>query len=325
MKRKYSILLLFLLTFAFQVISGQSLQNIGLDYQDNVIRLPESFIVESEIDPAMYILGPGDKVGVSIITSANISYILTITPSGELWLPDIGSVHLSGETILDAEKKVLQFVKNNKSSAANVSLLLLNNRRFRIQVAGAVVSPGFINVSSIERLTDAIIKTGGLHKLSDEENISITSKDNNKVSASLKNYQYDGNLNNNPILKEGDIVKVPFLPEHIEGILQSITHKQNYVYVTGFVTKPTGHKYISGYTINDYLAMSGGRTDFGNKHSVTIYRNGVSITGDQIIIQPGDQIDVSANMKYRLLGNMSILQTLTAMMTLYLTYQAAIN
>ena len=40
------------------------------------------------------------------------------------------------------------------------------------------------------------------------------------------------------------------------------------------------------------------------------------------ILEPGDQIDIPANMKYRLLGNMSMLQTLTAMMTLYLTFLA---
>jgi protein involved in polysaccharide export with SLBB domain len=264
-------------------------------------------------------------VGVSIITSANIAYILTVTPTGELWLPDIGSVHISGETILDAEKILLKFIKENKSSAVNVSLLLLNNRSFRIQVVGAVVSPGFINVSSVERLTDAIRKTGGLHKLSDEENITISRKGTNKVSASLKNYQYNGDLNNNPALREGDVIKVPFLSEYEEGVIHSITHKQNYVYVSGFVAKPNGHKYLAGYTVNDYLAMSGGINDFGSKNNIAIYRNGLRVIDDEIIIQPGDQIEVPANMKYRLLGNMSILQTLTAMMTLYLTYQAATN
>ena len=43
------------------------------------------------------------------------------------------------------------------------------------------------------------------------------------------------------------------------------------------------------------------------------------------ILQPGDQIDIPANMRYRMLGNISILQTVTAMMTLYLTYQAAVH
>ena len=72
--------------------------------------------------------------------------------------------------------------------------------------------------------------------------------------------------------------------------------------------------------------MSGGITDFGSKNNITIHRNGELLSADgNIIVKPGDQIDIPSNMKYRMLGNMSMLQTLTAMMTLYLTYQAAIN
>ena len=40
------------------------------------------------------------------------------------------------------------------------------------------------------------------------------------------------------------------------------------------------------------------------------------------ILKPGDQINIPANFKYRTLGNMSMLQTLTAMMTLCLTFLA---
>ena len=305
---------------------GQGLQNFGLDNKDKVLRFPETFIIESEIDPEMYILGPGDKVGVSIITSSNASYILTITPSGELWLPDIGSIYLSGENIINAKNKLLKFVQENRSSAASISLILLNIRSFRIQVSGAVISPGFINVSSIERLTDAVRKAGGLHKLANEEDIFISRINASELNVSLKSYHFDGNLINNPILKEGDVIYVPYNSEFNENIKESISHKQSYVFVTGFVTSPTGHKYFAGYTINDYIAMSGGVTDFGSFKKVVIYRNGKSLSDDNIItIQPGDQIDIPANMKYRMLGNMSILQTLTAMMTLYLTYQAAIN
>ena len=42
-------------------------------------------------------------------------------------------------------------------------------------------------------------------------------------------------------------------------------------------------------------------------------------------IFPGDQIHIPANMKYRFLGNISILQTTTAIMSLYLAFVAATN
>ena len=62
----------------------------------------------------------------------------------------------------------------------------------------------------------------------------------------------------------------------------------------------------------------------GNLNNIMIYRNGFFSRCDSIaVLEPGDQIDIPANMKYRMLGNMSILQTITAIMTLYLTFLAA--
>ena len=116
---------------------------------------------------------------------------------------------------------------------------------------------------------------------------------------------------------------MPFKDEYKKEVELSISHKQSLVYVTGFVVRPSGHKFTSGYTANDYISMSGGVSDLGSLKKLSIYRNGNLISFDDMnILEPGDQIDIPANMKYRLLGNMSILQTLTAMMTLYLTFLA---
>ena len=167
------IILFHLILIVGQFSFGQNFQNIGLNNQDKLVRLPEAFIIETQIDPQSYILGPGDKIGLSIITSSNMAYILTITPSGKLWIPDIGPIHISGNNIPDAEIKVAKYIHENRFKTADISLVLLNIRQFKIQVIGAVNSPGIINVSSIERLTDAIRKLGGLHKLADEDNISI--------------------------------------------------------------------------------------------------------------------------------------------------------
>ena len=326
LKFRELIFWVFTLYSFIQPLTGQNFQNIGLENQDKLIRLPEVFVIETQIDPQSYILGPGDKIGLSIITSSNMAYILTITPSGELWIPDIGPIHVSGNKIPDAKIKVANYIHENRFKTADISLVLLNIRQFKIQVIGAVNSPGFINVSSIERLTDAIRKLGGLHKLADEDNISIQRVNSGEIICSLKSFQLNGDLANNPILKEGDVIHVTYNSEYSEELKASITHKQSLVFVTGFVLRPSGHKFIHGYSINDYIAMSGGTTDFGSMKNLSINRNGELLSMDTMnYLEPGDQINIPANMKYRLLGNMSILQTLTAMMTLYLTYQAAIN
>ena len=324
--RSKFIILFHLILIVGQFSFGQNFQNIGLNNQDKLIRLPEAFIIETQIDPETYILGPGDKIGLSIITSSNMAYILTIIPSGALWIPDIGPIHISGNNIPDAEIKVAKYIHENRFKTADISLVLLNIRQFKIQVIGAVNSPGFINVSSIERLTDAIRKLGGLHKLADEDNISIQRVNSGEFNCSLKSYQLNGDLANNPILKEGDVIRVAYNSEYSEELKASITHKQSLVFVTGFVLRPSGHKFLPGYSVNDYIAMSGGVTDFGSLKNLSINRNGELLAIESInYLEPGDEINIPGNMKYRLLGNMSVLQTITAMMTLYLTYQAAIN
>ena len=150
------IILFYLILIVGQFSFGQNINNRSLDITDSdkLIRLPETFIIETEIDPKTYILGPADKVGLSIMSTSHLTYILTVTPSGQLWIPEIGIVAVSGLTIPDAEIKVQKYIQDEKYNTAEVSLILLNIRKFKLQISGAVIAPCFINVSAIDRLTD---------------------------------------------------------------------------------------------------------------------------------------------------------------------------
>jgi polysaccharide export outer membrane protein len=194
-----------------------------------------------------------------------------------------------------------------------------------MQITGAVISPGFINVSAVDRLTDIIHRAGGLHKLANEENVVII-RQNFVFDCSLKSYQFNGDVDNNPVLKEGDVVNVPFLDSYSNEIERLTSHKKSLVLVTGFVTRPGGHQFIPGYTLMDYISLSGGIADQGDRKNVIVYRNGQKISLElNQYMHPGDQIEIPANMKFRYLGNISILRTLTAVMSLYLTFVAATN
>ena len=162
---------------------AQNINNRSLDINDSdkLIRLSESFIIESDIDPVTYNLGPADKIGLSIMSTSHTTYVLTVTPTGQLWIPEIGVVEVAGLTIPDAEKKVQVLIQNVKYKSSEISLVLLNIRKFKVQITGAVISPSFINVSTVDRLTDIIHRAGGLHKLANEENIVIV-RQNSKIN-----------------------------------------------------------------------------------------------------------------------------------------------
>ena len=63
-----------------QFIFGQNINNRSLDINDSdkLIRLPETFIIETDIDPVTYNLGPADKLGLSIMSTSHSTYVLTV-------------------------------------------------------------------------------------------------------------------------------------------------------------------------------------------------------------------------------------------------------
>ena len=315
------------LLIANQKISNS---NTSIERRDAALKIDETLILENILDPYKYELGPGDKLGLSITTSSDIAYfmepyITIITPTGDIWIPDVGSINIAGETIKNAEKNIINFIRKNKLKSAEVSMALLDVRKYKIQVIGAVLNPQFVNVSSIDRLIVAIEKAGGLHKSADEENINIIRKDNTEINCSLKSYNFNGDLDNNPILKNGDIISVPFLDTKMINNT-TMTYKNNQIFVTGFVVNPGGHVYIPGYNAIEYIAMSGGISINGDLNSILIYRDGKLISyNDTLLLLPGDEVNVKSNLKHKIFGDMSIIQTMTALMTLFLTYAAATN
>ena len=318
-------ILIFLIIILFEPINSQNFnsRDLDLDIDDQFLKLTESFILENEIDPEGYILGPGDKIGLNISTNINLTYILTITPTGYLWIPNLGKIHISGLSIIETQKKITEYIHNNKFNSAFVQIALMNLRKFKVQVIGAVNSPGFITVTPLDRLSNIINKCNGLHKHANEENIEIIDLDKTENYYSLKDYRLNGHLDNNPIVKEGSVINVPYYDKYLSLIAESMTFKENPIIVTGYVLKPGSYKYLPGYSISDYIGLSGGVSDMGSNKKITIIRDGLKMNDFNTIILPGDQIYVHSNMKYRFLGNISILQTITAIMSLYLTFVAA--
>ena len=129
---------------------NNGLKSLDLDKYNVIASL------EGAISPDQYILGPGDELGISIIMGENLTLPIKITPTGDIFIPSVGLVNVSGLTLNNARKKVKAFIIENAFPSAKVNIALLNIRKFQIQVVGAVQTPGFIEISALDRL-DKII------------------------------------------------------------------------------------------------------------------------------------------------------------------------
>ena len=69
---------------------NNSLKSLNLDKYNVIASL------EGAISPDQYILGPGDELGISIIMGENLTLPIKITPTGDIFIPSVGLVNVSG-------------------------------------------------------------------------------------------------------------------------------------------------------------------------------------------------------------------------------------
>ena len=87
--------------------NDDNLKSLDLESYKDVASL------ESAISPDKYILGPGDELGISIIMGENLTLPTKVTPTGDLFIPSVGLVNVSGQTLDEARKKIKAFIIEN--------------------------------------------------------------------------------------------------------------------------------------------------------------------------------------------------------------------
>jgi len=140
----------------------------------------------------------------------------------------------------------------------------------------------------------------------------------------LKEFLLKGDLSNNPQLMDGDKIYVPFkniTPGQQENYMQY--DNANKVLVNGFVYHPGAHYFRPGFSVKDYIALSGGALDVGAVNRVKILKkDGTTTLSSNEIVEPGDIIEIPETYGSILFGNTGFIQALTSIATLILAYQA---
>ena len=182
--------------------------------------LDDEIPLERAINASEYMLGPGDELGVNIIMGNNFTFPVKITPTGDIFIPSVGLVNVLGYTLNDAKEKIINFIIKDAYPNAKVSITLIKLRTFQIQVIGSVNKPGFVEITSVDRLNKIIDKVEGFHYLAREYDISITRKNGITENINFFNFLLYGDLEHNPTFNENDVISIPY--EELSNNLISI-------------------------------------------------------------------------------------------------------
>lgn len=188
---------------------------------------------EDELKLDEYILGPGDFVEIAFVNNEELSIKTRVFNNGSIHLPLIGSVNIEGMTFSEA-KNIIEEKLSAEISFPLIHLTLIESRPVNVSVLGEVNNPGFYSFSkenSINTITSkeevdvltttgsyslvsAIQKAGGITLDANIRDVTIFRKlpksQGNYKEARLNLYAliFDGNHYQNPLLFDGDIIKV---------------------------------------------------------------------------------------------------------------------
>ncbi len=107
-----------------------------------------------------YVVGPGDGLTVDLWGSASMRLTRTVDRGGQISLPEVGPVQVSGKNLAAVQQDLQQVLKTQyRDISVGVSLGRL--RTIRIYEVGDVTSPGAYDISSLSTPLNALFVAGG--------------------------------------------------------------------------------------------------------------------------------------------------------------------
>ncbi len=108
----------------------------------------------------LYLLNPGDKLGIRISGKQEKFYTVLILPDGYIYLPAIGHTKIAGLKLEDAQKKI-DYLIGKRLTHFKVEIHLTETRLIRLQVTGEVYRSGEYRVPVGVSLITVLHQAGG--------------------------------------------------------------------------------------------------------------------------------------------------------------------
>ncbi|MBD3392383.1 MAG: hypothetical protein GF418_09960 [Chitinivibrionales bacterium] len=263
---------------------------------------PEPILLDRAIDPAEYILGPGDHLHIYIWGRVEENHRLMVNSECRVVVPRIGVIDVRGKTLAEG-RALLEEQVLAKYRGVRVQVTLSTIRRFRCYVLGEVERPGAYIATGVTRVSDAIRMAGGITDSGATRGIVVANEVLGSRTADMAKFFNSTVIEANPYLREGDRVFVP--------------HRTQYVSVHGAVPYPYVYDYCDGDMAADLIEAAGGLgrgvdssriiiTRFADNHD-ELERFVVSIADlESFELRRDDRLMVSGHADYRVHRNVTI-------------------
>lgn len=211
--------------------------------------------------PKNYTLGTDDELIIDINGFSEEHYTLPITAEGFIRVPKIGNVFVSGITIEEAKKRIVDRLSkiyvglksyNGAVPNTTATVSLGSIRTIRITILGEVVAPGSYSMSSLSKVMNALYQSGGPSENGTFRDIRVIRDKRLIAQVDLYDLLTTGNLRQNVTLQDQDIIQVGAYKSRIE--------------VTGSIRKPSIFENLPTESLEKII------TEYGNGFAPDAYK-----------------------------------------------------
>lgn len=244
-------------------------------------------------EASSYLLGPGDRIEVSVYGFPEYTGPLSVLPDGTIALPIVGKVTAAGKTT-DQLTQELRVILDRILVDPAVSISLNALRPVVIHVSGEVYRPGPIQLEDTVNInpdnplsyappsiSQALVEAGGIRRTADIRNVVVMRELPNgetlTTEVNLWDTLWSASLPEELLLRDGDLIFVPGLPDG-EVIDNQLLARSSFapdtvrVRVVGEVTRPGEVAVPPNSSLSSAVAIAGGPTDDARLKDVAFIR-----------------------------------------------------
>jgi protein involved in polysaccharide export with SLBB domain len=228
---------------------------LGFGFQPILVN-PKVNDTKKILGSTVYKLTPGDTYELVVKIDQIERTNLVLPPDYRLELPSMGTWDVRGMSFSELRSRIITSFKS-RFVVDFVDFTLISPAIFDVFVYGGVESPGFVTVTSLARLHDALAATKGIKSGASYRRVLLL-REEQIITCDMYRFVREGDFSQNPHLEPGDKINVP--------------HPQILASVEGMVKYPQTFELVAGESLMDLINMAGGLTPGALESGIEVVR-----------------------------------------------------
>jgi protein involved in polysaccharide export with SLBB domain len=224
-----------------KIFGTELFSNQNLTFEPN-LRMPT---------PPNYRIAADDELIVDVYGYSEVQHTLKVSPEGYVRIPYLGPVYVSGLTMDEAKTRITKQLSTIyggiQTGNTSVQVSLGNIRSIKVTLIGEIVRPGTYTLPSLATVANALYVSGGPNENGSFRNITVIRNGKTIVTYDLYDFLLNGDLTNNIVLQDQDIVKVNAYKMRVE--------------LLGEIKRPAIFEAKETETLQQVIDFAGGYTD----------------------------------------------------------------